>query len=142
MRYRVEDIKTVGGTDLLYVEVAFIEDGRDRSVHYNDFALQIFPTQNIYIGPDIGPGDIDPDEVYVPNPGDYEAVETNVRQVIIDKIEAYMGRLDKIGLENKPFDDRSNTLRRTKVDTDPLGLRGKPGVEDLVGIIRQRPARP
>lgn len=139
MRYRIEDIKTVANSTLLYVEVEFIETGRDRTVHYCDFAMQIYPETTYYSGPPIEPGDIDPDEVYIPDPNDYTTEETDVRQAIIDNIEVYLGKLERGGLGTRPFDARSPVLRRTKQDTDPLGLRGKPGVTDLIGRVRQRP---
>lgn len=124
-QFEITDIKTVARSTLLYIEVDFY-DG-ETVVHRNDFAMQISPTQRIYIGPPLDPGDPDP----IPDPGDYEIVETDVRAVILANIRRYIDRVDE-GL-SPPFDARSTPLRRTKVDTDPLGLRGKPGVSDLVG---------
>jgi hypothetical protein len=120
MRFRVTDIKTVEKTNLLYIDVEFLDQGQ--VVHRNDFIMQLRPTHRVYVGP-LGPNG------EVLDPKAYEERETDVPAEILANIRAYVARTDFAKVR---FDHRDPGVRRE--DTDPLGLRARPGVAVLVGV--------
>lgn len=129
MRYRIESIGTIRGTNLLYVDVAFLVEGDNNVVHRNDFVMQIEPTSfryNRWI--DTGKVDDLGEPILEPDINSREEYDTDVRAVILENIARYVARIDV----RKVAVDRRDT--RIKVeDTDPLGLRAAPGVTKLVG---------
>jgi len=104
------------------VEVAFY-DASSRLVHRNDFVMRIAPTKTVYTGPDLDEGD-------VLDPGDVETVDVDVRAEILANIRRYVGRANAGG--RYAADYRSQALKEAASDTDPLGLRARTGVSELV----------
>lgn len=125
MRYRITKFREY--TNYLYVDIDII-DNAGQVIGYNDFLMQISLTHTRYIGP----VDEDNSPTEPTNPDNYETLNTDIRQVIIDNVEAYLNRHDNRYLT---FDRRS--AGRLATDTDTLGLRSKPGVSDLIDEIRQ-----
>jgi hypothetical protein len=121
MKIRIADIKTVARAGLLYVDVAFLDDQRE-VVHRNDFVMQIAPTYRVYTG-ELGPNG------EILDPEAFEELQTDVPAVILTNIRAYLVRHPD--LSKLPADCRDPHIRRE--DSDPLGLRARPGVADLVG---------
>lgn len=124
MKIRIADIKTVKGTGMLYVDVEFL-DAQSQPMHRNDFIMQIAPTYRVYVG-EIGP------EGEILDPKAYEERETDVPAEILANIHAYLARHPDLG--KLPANYRNPRIPRE--DTDPLGLRARPGVADLLGVER------
>jgi hypothetical protein len=122
MKVRIEAIQTVKGSALLHADVAFLDD-KGQVVHRNDFIMQIAPTYRVYVG-EIGPAG------EILDPEAYETHETDVPAEILTNIRAYLARHPDLG--KLPADYRDPHIQRE--DTDPLGLRARPGVAALVGV--------
>jgi hypothetical protein len=122
MKIRVEAIRTVEGTGLLHVDVAFLD--QDQVVHRNDFIMQIAPAYRVYTGA-LGP------DGEILDPKAFEERQTDVVAEVLANIRAYVARTD---FGKSRFDRRDPAIRTE--DTDPLGLRARPGVAALVGVER------
>lgn len=119
MKFRIEGIQTVAKTNLLYIDVAFLENGQ--VAHCNDFIMQIAPTYQVYIGR-VGPNGEQLDQ----GPEYFETFDTDVAALIQENIQRYAGRADMALQDNRD-------LSLSTEDTDPLGLRARPGVAALIG---------
>jgi hypothetical protein len=117
VKFKIEGMQTVKGSNRLYVDVAFLEGGE--VVHRNDFIMQIAPTHRRYVG-DLGP------DGEILDPKAYEEYETDVAATIVANIQRYAARAAMKRADNRD-------LGIITEDTDPLGLRAKPGVADLIG---------
>jgi hypothetical protein len=120
MKFRIEKIRTVVGTNLLYVDVAFLED--NQVIHRNDFVMQLKPTHTVYIGR-VGPNGepLDKGAEY------FEEHDTDSAAEIVANIQAYASRASMRRLDNR---DRNLSVE----DTDPLGLRVRPAVAALIRV--------
>lgn len=123
MKYRIDDIKTVENTSLLYVVVSFLDDTGKIVLHRNDFIMQIAATQHWYTHW------IDDT---TPDPISYEEYDTDVKTVILSNVKSYIERLET--RTDVPDDLRNSNIKSE--DTDPLGLRTKPGVAQLIGVVQ------
>jgi hypothetical protein len=119
MRFRIERIETVRGSQRLYVDVAFLQ--ADKVVHRNDFIMEIRPTHVEYIGR-VGPDGERLDQ----GPEYYEERANDVAAEILANIRRYAGRATIRRLDNRDGGIATE-------DSDPLGLRAAPGVAELIG---------
>jgi len=117
MKFKITKIETVKGSHRLYVDVAFLDGGK--IVHRNDFVMQIAPVHREYTGEEGPNGEI-------LDPKAYEERENDVAAEIVANIRRYVERADM-----KRADNRDSRIKTE--DTDPLGLRAKEGVTDLIG---------
>ena len=119
MKFKITKIETVKGSHRLYVDVAFLDGGK--IVHRNDFVMQIALTHCEYVGR-VGPDgeQLDKGEQY------FETRDTDVAAEIVANIRRYAERADMKRVDNRDPDISTE-------DTDPLGLRAKEGVTDLIG---------
>lgn len=120
LKFRIEKIQTVTKTTLLYVDVVFLEN--DQVIHCNDFIMQIWPTYQTYIGR-VGPNGKQLDK----GPEYFEEHDTDVAGEILANIGRYAARSAMNEADNR---DPGIVTE----DSDPLGLRAKPGVADLIGV--------
>lgn len=117
MKFKINEMQTVKGGTRLYVDVEFIDGGK--TVHRNDFVMEVQPTYRVYVG-ELGP------EGEVLDPKAYETHDTDVAQEILGNIRRYVARSAMVKKDNR---DRRIPIE----DTDPLGLRAKPEVAALIG---------
>ena len=119
IKFKITWIETVKGTHYIYLDVAFLKGGQ--VMHRNDFIMQIQPVYRIYIGR-VGPNgeQLDQGDEY------FEQHDTDVRAAILDNIRRYVARADLAVKDNRDRGIRTE-------DTDPLGLRARPGVAELIG---------
>lgn len=120
MKFKIALMRTVKGTNYLYLDVAFLDGGK--IVHRNDFVMGIRPTHRRYTGRE-GPDGERLDE----GPEYYEEYGTDVAAEIVANIRRYAARSPM-----ERADDRDPGIRTE--DTDPLGLKAAPGVADLIGV--------
>jgi hypothetical protein len=119
MKFKIIEIQTVKGTGRLYVDVAFLDGGQ--IVHRNDFVMELRPTHRRYIGRVGENGEqLDKGEEY------FEEYDTDVAATIVANIQRDAARAAMKRADNR---DPGIVIE----DTDPLGLRAKEGVADLIG---------
>lgn len=122
MRFRVEQIRAVRGTGMVYADVAFL-DGEGAVVHRNDFLMQVPASRRFYTG-EVGPGGevLDPDA--------FVEVASDARSVIVENIRRYAARLD---LHTARVDARDGRIRTDA--SDPAGIVARTDVQELVDAV-------
>lgn len=122
--FEITEINTVAGTNQLYVLVDFYVD--DLLTHSEDFIIQRSPDKRVYLGP-IGP------DGEILEPENYSIEPTDIKQEILNEIQAFEQRHRGDNLLTGSPTDRTSRAMITRDQTDPHGWLARRDVEDLKG---------
>lgn len=120
MKFKIRSVKTLKGTEYLYLDVEFVKGAQ--VIHRNDFVMQVPQVRRHYYG-EVGP------DGEILEPEKFTVERSDAVGVILGNIRAYLGRVD---LEKAPFDLRLPGVETD--ETDPRGLLGRLEIQAIIGV--------